>query len=205
MNTSLAAFVRQELQVARNHLMAMIESLTQDELWRVPPRPDATAISYHIGHIGMVEDMRISQVLKERMLGPELYRPLFGVANNGNPKIVFPGREELFAYLTQVRARTLTLLEALQLDTLTQVRARTLTLLEALQLDTLSPHKRRAEADLFREIINHEYSHTKYIRRLLGELGKSTDFPVPSPLVEVNHHAIAAPQYVLPRWPEGGD
>lgn len=186
MSTSLAAFVRQELQAVRDHLMAMIAPLTQDELWRVPPRPDATAISYHAGHTGMVEDMRISQTLKERMLGPESYRTLFGVANNSNSKAVFPGREEIFAYLTQVRARTLTLLEALQLD-------------------TLSPHKRRAEADLFREIINHEYSHTKYIRRLLGELGKSTDFPVPSLLVEVNHHAIAAPQYFIPRWPEGGD
>ena len=186
MSTSPAAFVRQELQAVRDHLMAMIASLSQDELWRVPPRPDATAISYHVGHIGMVEDMRISQVLKERMLRPESYRHLFGVANNSNLKAVFPGREEIFAYLTQVRARTLTLLEALQLD-------------------TLSPHKRRAEANLFREIINHGYSHTKYIRRLLGELGKSTDFPVPSPLVEVNHHAIAAPQYFIPRWPEGGD
>jgi hypothetical protein len=164
----------------------MIEPLTQDELWRVPPRLDATAITYHVGHIGMVEDMRISQMLKERMLGLESYRTLFGVANNSNPKAVFPEREEIFGYLTQVRARTLTLLEARQLD-------------------TLSPHKRRAEADLFREIINHEYSHTKYIRRLLGELGKSTDFPVPSPLVEVNHHAIAAPQYFISHWPEGGD
>ncbi len=186
MSISLAAFVRQELQAVRDHLMAMIAPLSQDELWRVPPRPDATALNYHARHIGMVEDMRISQVLKERMLGPESHRTLFGVANNSNPKAVFPGREEIFAYLTQVRARTLTVLEALQLD-------------------TLSPHKRRAEADLFREIINHEYSHTKYIRRLLGELGKSTDFPVPSPLLKVNHHAIAAPQYFIPRWPEGGD
>jgi len=91
MSTSPAAFVRQELQAVRDHLIAMIEPLTQDELWRVPPRPDATAISYHVGHIGMVEDMRISQILKKRMLGPESYRHLFGVANNSNPKAVFPG------------------------------------------------------------------------------------------------------------------
>jgi DinB family protein len=183
MNMSLASIVRQELKAVRDHFMAMIALLSQDELWQVPPRRDATAISYHAGHIGMVEDMRISQALKERMLGPESYHTLFSVANNSNPKVVFPGREEIFAYLVQTRARTLTLLDVLQLD-------------------TLPPQKRLAEADLFREIINHEYSHTKYIRRLLGELGKSTDFPVLSSLVEVNHHAIAAPQYFIPRWPE---
>jgi hypothetical protein len=183
MNMSLTSIVRQELQAVRDHLMTMIVPLTQEELWQVPPRRDATAISYHAGHIGMVEDMRISQALEERMLGSDSYRALFGVANNSNPKAVFPGREEIFSYLTQVRARTLALLDALQLD-------------------TLPPQKRLAEADLFREIINHEYSHTKYMRRLLGELGKSTDFPVPSFLVEVNHHAIATPQYFIPQWPE---
>ena len=183
MNTSLASLVHQELKAVRDHLMAMIEPLTQEELWQVPPRPDATAISYHAGHIGMVEDLRISQARGERMLGPEAYRHLFGVANNSNPKAVFPGREEIFAYLAQVRERTLALLDRLQLD-------------------TLPAQKRLAEAEPFREIINHEYSHTKYIRRLLGELGKSTDFPRPSPLVEVNHRAIAAPQYFIPRWPE---
>jgi len=183
MHASLASLVRQELKAVRDHLMAMIAPLTQEELWQVPPRRDATAISYHAGHIGMVEDMQISQARGERMRGPEAYRTLFSVANNSNPKVVFPGREELFAYLAQVRARTLAELDALQLD-------------------TLPPQKRVAEADLFCAIINHEYSHTKYIRRLLGELGKSTDFPVSSPLVEVNHHATAAPQYFIPRWPE---
>ena len=183
MHASLASLVRQELKAVRDHLMAMIAPLTQEELWRVPPRRDATAISYHVGHIGLVEDMQISQALKERMLGPEAYRQLFGVANNSNLKAVFPQREEIFPYLAQVRARTLALLDALQLD-------------------TLPPQNRLAEADLFRQLINHEYSHTKYIRRLLGELGKSTDFPSPSSLVEVNHQAIAAPQYFIPRWPE---
>ena len=183
MTTSFAAIVHQELRAARDHLMAMIEPLTQEELWRVPPRPDATAITYHAGHIGFVEDMRMSQARGERMVGPEGYRTLFGVANNSNPKAVFPRREEIFAYLTQVRARTLAVLDTLQLD-------------------TLPPQQRRAEAELLRGVINHEYAHTKYIRRLLGEIGRSTDFPIPSALVEVNPQAIAAPQYFIPRWPE---
>ena len=182
MKTSLVSIVHQELKAARDHLMAMVGSLIQEELWWVPPRPDGTAISYHMGHIGLVEDMRISQACRERMLGPEAYHGLFGVANNSNPKAVFPGREELFAYLAQVRAKTLTLLDTLQLH-------------------TLPSHERLIKADLFREIINHEYSHTKYIRRLLGEMGKSPDFPLPSTLIEVNHRAVAAPQYFIPRWP----
>src|SRR5436309_604044 len=183
MNTSLVSLVHQELKAVRDHLMAMIEPLTQEEQWQVPPRRDATTISYHAGHIGMVEDMPISQARGERMLGPQAYRHLFGVANNSNPKAVFPGREEIFVYLAQVRQRTLAALDRLQLD-------------------ILPPQKRLAEAEPFREIINHEYSHTKYIRRLLGELGKSTDFPRPSLLVEVSHRASAAPQYCIPCWPE---
>jgi hypothetical protein len=186
MNTSLAAVVHQELTAVRAHLLAMIESLTQEELWQVPPRPDATAISYHAGHIGLVEDLQVSRAVKAPMLGPEAYRSLFGVANNSNPQAVFPDREEIFSYLARVRRRTLAVLDALQLD-------------------ALPWQERVAGAELFRGIINHEYSHTKYIRRLLGEIGKSSDFPRPSQLVEVDDQAIAAPQYFISRWPAGSN
>jgi hypothetical protein len=186
MEASFVSIVHQELKAARDHLTAMVESLTEKELWWVPPRPDGTAISYHLGHIGLVEDMRVSQAQGKQLLGPETYRNLFGVANNSNPKAVFPGREDLFTYLAQARARTLALLDTLQLD-------------------TLPAQNRPAEADFFRGIINHEYSHTKYIRRLLGEMGKSTNFPLPSSRVEMNPQAIAAPQYFIPHWPEVDD
>ena len=182
MEASFVSIVHQELRAVRDHLMGMVEPLTQEELWWVPPRPDGTAISYHFGHIGLVEDLRVSQAEKEQLLGPEAYRNLFGVGNNSNPKAVFPGREEIFTYLAQARARTLALLDTLKLDTLP------------------SP-ERLAEADLFRRIINHEYSHTKYIRRLLGEMGKSTDFSLPSTRVQVKPQAVAAPQYFIPHWP----
>ena len=181
MKVSFVSIIHQELKAVRDHLMAMVEPLTQEELWWVPPRPDGTAISYHMGHIGLVEDLRVSQAQEERLLGPEAYSNLFGVANNSNPKAVYPGKEEIFAYLAQARTRTLALLDTLQLD-------------------TRPAQKRPAEADLFRRIINHEYSHTKYIRRLLGELGKNIDVPLPSRRVEVKPQAVAAPQYFIPSW-----
>ncbi len=182
MEASFVSIVHQELQAVRDHLMTMVEPLTQEEFWWVPPRPDGTAISYHFGHIGLVEDLRVSQARGEQMLGPEAYRNLFGTANNSNPQAGFPRKEEIFTYLVQARTRTLTLLDTLQLD-------------------TLSAHERPAEAELFRRIINHEYSHTKYIRRLLGEMGKSTDFSLPSTRVQIKPQAVAAPQYFIPHWP----
>ena len=181
MKVSLVSVVHQELGAVRDHLMTMVEPLTQEELWWVPPRPDGTAISYHIGHIGRVEDTRVSQSQKERLLGPQAYSKLFGVANNSNSEAVFPSREEILAYLTHARTRTLALLDTLRLNAPPSVKC-------------------LAAADLFRRIINHEYSHTKYIRRLLGEQGKNIDFPPPSARVEVKPKAVAAPQYFIPNW-----
>ena len=180
MEVSFVSIVHQELGAVRDHLITMVEPLTQEELWWVPPRSDGTTISYHMGHIGLVEDTRVSQSRKER-LGPEAYSKLFGVANNSNSRVLFPGREEIFAYLAQARTRTLALLDTLQLNTPPSVKC-------------------LAAADLFRRIINHEYSHTKYIRRLLGEQGKNIDFPPPSARVEVKPQAVAAPQYFIPNW-----
>ena len=79
------------------------------------------------------------------------------------------------------------------------VRSRAVELLHKRFSDLRSGDANEA-ADLFRGIINHEYSHTKYIRRIRAEMGKPPVELAHSPLVRVDARAIAAPQYSIPHW-----
>ena len=172
-----------ELSAARAHLQAMVEDLSQDELLWLPPRPDGICISYHAGHIGLVEDLHIAGASQESAVTSAELRAAFGVHNINNRAARFPRWEEILEYLFTVRGRTLALLPL----RFQGVRNRT---------DEI------AAAELFRGVIDHEYSHTKYIRRIRAEMGKPSVGPPASELVRADERAVASPQYRLPRWSE---
>jgi hypothetical protein len=173
--------VCRELHAARGHLYAMLETLSPEELLWLPPRPDGISISYHFGHIALVEDMHVAEATGKPLLTAEEFRDAFGVRNVNNRAAQFPPAAAIIDYMQAVRTQTLEL---------AALRFRAIR-------DAPAAHD---AAELFRRIINHEYSHTKYIRRIRAEMGKAPVDPPASDLVQADAHAIAPPQYALLHW-----
>jgi hypothetical protein len=180
-STPTYGIICQELHAARGHLYAMIEGLSQDELLWIPPRPDGISISYHFGHIALVEDLEIAPLIEKPVLARPDVREVFGVQNANNPAARFPPGAAILDYMQGVRERTLGIVA---------LRFRAIRNLEA-AVDAAEP---------FRRTINHEYSHTKYIRRIRAEMGKPPVDPPQSERIEADPDAIAPPQYSLPSW-----
>ena len=173
------SIVERELNAVRRHLLSLVSDLSDAELIWLPPRPDGIAISYHFGHIGLVEDVHVAEATGTSPVASDRFRDAFGVHNVNNRDARFPAGGEIRSYLGDVRSRTSELLEKRYRDLRTEVST---------------------SADLFRGIINHEYSHTKYIRRIRAEMGKAPVEVTLSALIRVDEHAIAAPQYSIPHW-----
>jgi hypothetical protein len=170
-----------ELHAARQHLYDMVRELSQDELLWLPPRPDGICISYHFGHIALVEDTQVAERTDGRLIAASEFREAFGAHNADRREAHFPAASSILDYMQRVRTRTL----------------------EAVALSfrkTPNENAVIAAAEPFRRIINHEYSHTKYIRRICGEMGKPPVAPPASELVCADDNAIAPPQYGIPRW-----
>lgn len=175
------SIVCRELHAARGHLYAMIESLSQEELLWLPPRPDGIAISYHFGHIALVEDLHVAEDIATPLLATEEFQGAFGVRNVNNRAARFPPAATIIDYMQAVRTRTLEV--------------------AALRFRAIrNPQAAHDAAELFRRIINHEYSHTKYIRRICAEMGKPPVNPPASELVEADTQAVAPPQYSIQHW-----
>jgi len=172
--------VERELNAARAHLLSLVGDLSDAELLWLPPRPDGISISYHFGHIGLVEDVHVAEATEQALVASDQFRDAFGVHNVNNRDARFPAGGQIRNYLGAVRSRAMELLQK--------------------QFRNLRGGDASGAADLFRGIINHEYSHTKYIRRIRAEMGKSPVELVHSPLVRVDERAIAAPQYSIPHW-----
>jgi len=170
-----------ELHAARQHLYDMVRPLSQAELQWLPPRPDGISISYHFGHIALVEDVEIGRVAEQPVLAPAGIRDAFGVHNVDNRDARFPSGAEIIDYMQSVRARTLQELAMAFRSVADDAAA-------------------RIAAEPFRRIINHEYSHTKYIRRIRAEMGQAPVGPPTSELVQADEQAIAPPQYSIQRW-----
>ena len=58
----------------------------------------------------------------------------------------------------------------------------------------------RSALGLVNGVINHEYSHTKYMRRIRAEMRKPPVDPPTSTLVRADENAIASPQYGISHW-----
>jgi DinB superfamily len=181
MATPTYSLVCHELHAARGHLYAIVESLSQDELLWLPPRPDGIAISYHFGHIALVEDHTLAEETGQVLLATLEWQHTFGVRNVNNRTAVFPSGAEIIDYIQRVRARTVEVLAQ---------RFRKI----------LSPNEAVTAAEVFRRVINHEYSHTKYIRRIRSEMNKSAVEAPASELIQADENAVAAPQYILEHW-----
>ena len=173
--------VAHELHIARQHLYDLVSPLSQDELRWIPPRPDGVCVSYHFGHIALVEDLQIATASDQQPLAPSTFRDLFGPHNANNGQAAFPSGAEIIGYMQRVRERTLAQLalgfRAIR-DTAGAVEA----------------------AEPFRGLINHEYSHTKYIRRICAEMNHPPVDAPASTLIVVDESAIAAPQYRIDHW-----
>ena len=181
METPTRSIVSHELHVARAHSRVMLDDLSQAELLWLPPRRDGICMSYHFGHIALVEDRHVAEATEKPVLASPEFQNAFGVHNVNNREARFPLRAEMFDYTQAVRARMLELL-ALRFQ---GIRAAD---------DAI------AAAELFRGLINHEYSHTKYICRIRAEMGKPPVDPPGSALVRADEDAIAPPQYNIPHW-----
>jgi hypothetical protein len=173
--------VCQELHATRQHLYDMIRPLSQDELLWVPPRPDGVCVSYHFGHMALGEDRIIAKATQRPLLATPGLCEAFGAHNANNSAARFPSGATIIDYMQRLRESTIGLL--------------------ALSFRAIRSDEQAVEtAEPFRQIINHDYSHTKYIRRICREMGKS-EVEVPlSELVAVNESAIAGPQYHIPHW-----
>ena len=181
MGTPTRSIVSQELQAARAHCRVMLDDLSQAELLWVPQRRDGVSVLYHGGHIVLVEDTHVAEATEKPVLASPEFQDAFGVHNVNNREARLPVCAEVFNYMEAVRARTLELL-ALRFQGIRDAD------------DTI------ATAELFRGLINHEYSHTKYIRRIRSEMGKPPVDPPLSALVRSDEHAIAPPQYQIHHW-----
>jgi hypothetical protein len=170
-----------ELHAARQHLYDMLRPLSQSELLWVPRRPDGVCVSYHFGHIALVEDEMISHSLSEPLIAPADLRDAFGPHNANNGHAQFPSGDTILEFMQRVRERTLGL-----------AAARFRNIRDAAQAVEA--------AELFRRIVNHEYMHTKYIRRICREMGKPDVEAPPSERVVVDEQAPAGPQYRLEGW-----
>jgi len=159
----------------------MIESLSQAELLWLPPRPDGISISYHFGHIALVEDMEAANAASQLLLATPALQDGFGVHNVNNRDARLPSGAAILEYAQAVRTRTLGL---------AGLRFRAIR----------SPEAAMEAAEVFRRMINHEYSHTKYIRRICAEMGKPPVGPPQSERVQANDQATAPPQYVIHHW-----
>lgn len=175
------SIVCRELHAARGHLYSMVESLSPEELLWLPPRPDGISISYHFGHIALVEDMQVAEAIGEPLLATKEFQEAFGVHNVDNRNAPFPAGAAIIDYMQAVRTRTAGVVA---------LRFRAIR-------DAAAAHN---AAELFRRVINHEYSHTKYIRRICAEMGKPPVDPPASELVEADDQAIAPPQYSIAHW-----
>lgn len=181
MATPTLSDVARELEAARAHCRNMVDDLSQEELLWLPPRPDGISTCYHLGHIVFVEDTHIAQATERPLLASPEFQKAFGVNNVNNRDARFPPREQVFACMEGVRARALECLAAR---------------FEHVQ----DPNGALAAAEVFRGVINHEYSHTKYMRRIRAEMGKPPVDPPASMLVRADENAIASPQYSISHW-----
>ena len=181
MPTPTYTIVCQELYAARQHLYDMVRPLSQDELLWVPPRPDGVCVSYHFGHMALQEDTMIAATTgKPRLATPEL-DDAFGARNANNGGARFPSGAVIIDYMQRVRQLTIGLL--------------------ALRFRAIRSEAQAVEtAELFRQIVNHDYSHTKYIRRICREMGKPEVEAPSATLVVADEQAIAGPQYHIPGW-----
>ncbi len=181
MPTPTYSIVCHELHAARQHLYDLVRPLSQDELWWLPPRPDGVCVSYHFGHIVLVEDEQIAPATEKPPLAPAEFPDLFGAHNANNRNVRFPSGAEIIAYMQTVRERTLLVL--------------------ALRFRAIHSHDEAvAVSELFRGLINHEYSHTKYIRRICAEMHQPPVEAPASELMVADESAVAPPQYRIKHW-----
>lgn len=173
--------VARELRAARAHCRSLVDDLSEEELLWLPPRPDGISTCYHLGHIVLVEDTHIAQATGRPLLASREFQEAFGVNNVDNPDACLPPCGEILTCMKAVRARTMECL-ALRFKSVRDVN------------DAV------AAAEVFRDVINHEYSHTKYMRRIRAEMGKSPVEPPASRLVRADENAIAPPQYSISHW-----
>lgn len=159
----------------------MVDDLSPEELLWLPLRPDGISTCYHLGHIIFVEDTHVAQATQCALLTPPEFQDAFGVNNVNNRDACFPPRD-------------------LVLECMAAVRARTLACLAARFENVRDGHGAVAAAEVFRDVINHEYSHTKYMRRIRAEMGRSPVDPPVSALVRADDNAIAPPQYSISHW-----
>ncbi|MBI3784564.1 MAG: DinB family protein [Deltaproteobacteria bacterium] len=170
-----------ELHAARQHLYDMVRHLSQGELLWVPRRRDGVSVSYHFGHIALVEDELVSQSTPDVLIASADLRQSFGAHNANNGAARLPSGDVIIDYMQRVRERTLGFV--------------------AVRFRAIRDAPQAVDAaELFRRIVNHEYMHTKYIRRICRELGKPEVEAPPSQLVIADADALAGPQYRLEGW-----
>lgn len=175
------SIVCRELHTARGHLYAMVECLSLDELRWLPPRPDGVSVGYHFGHIAVVEDQSVSEAVGQARLSSIELQEACAATNANNRDARIPAGDVI-------------------LETIQAVRARTIEVLALFFRGIRDERSAVNAAELFRRVINHEYSHTKYIRRICAEMGKPPVDPPASDVIHADTTAVAAPQYSIRNW-----
>lgn len=162
---------RTELRRARRYLLSLLKDLSPEELEWLGASETLSCIKWHAGHVA----------LRERELLGALVPALAGTDST---------RDACFG----TEARTAVVLDFPPWSEIEDQLAASRRLSEAL-LQTLP--EREGLRDIFLQVVNHEYEHARYVRRLRAELGRPGVAEPTGRLVEFDLEVEEAPRFFL--------
>ena len=169
---------RNELRRARRYLLSLVRELSEEELEWPGGNETLSCIKWQAGHVALRE-RELLGALVPALAGTDSSRhECFGTEARSGALADFPPWSEIEDELAASRRLTEALLSTLP--------------------------EREGLREIFLQVVNHEYEHARYVRRLRSELGRS---PVKEPtgrLVEFDLEVDEAPRFFLSAFEQPG-
>jgi Tfp pilus assembly protein PilF len=169
---------RTELRRARRYLLALVRDLSDEELEWLGGTSTLSCVKWHVGHVALRE-RELLGALVPTLAGTDSSRdPAFGTEARSTVGVEFPPWKDVEEELAASRRLTEALLFTLP--------------------------EREGLADIFVQVVNHEYEHARYVRRLRTELSRP---PVAEPtgrLVEFDLEVDEPPRFYVSAFEAAG-
>ena len=169
---------RTELRRARRYLLSLLRDLSGEELEWFGASETLSCIKWHAGHVALRE-RELLGALVPALAGTDSTRDAcFGTEARTAIAVEFPSSREIEEQLAASRKLSGALLQTLP--------------------------EREGLREIFLQVVNHEYEHARYVRRLRTELGRPG---VPEPtgrLVEFDLEVDEAPRFFLSAFEQPG-
>lgn len=160
---ALKQALRAELTQARAQTLALFTELEAASFSR-QVHPEFSPVGWHLGHIGYTEAFWILDQCLGEPEWARAYESFFSTTQSVKcERVHLPPRAEILTYLTEVRQRVLTFLEDTSLD---------------------STHWLLRRAQVFYQILQHEYQHgetIQIVQRLMGQASRQARLEPPQP------------------------